>query len=398
MNAERRIRRIAEGWFITEPLLFAVWVTHRLVERPGIRALRVGQGRVEYNQGFIDVMPDRLLAELLRIEALRILLKHPYSRRPSLAAYAYLASNITLREHLRHTPLPLPTAREVFGAPDHDRQYYEYYADLLRETAIATTMMLQGEALTESPEGGTPEEALARHLDSARGGETTQLWDEDALVGVEIDERIREAAQTDAWGTIAGCLKVMILAALETRVDYRKMLRQFRTSILSTARELTRMKPSRRYGFEHLGSRYRLSSRLLVAADVSGSISDEELSSAFSVVNRIFRYGIEVIDLVQFDTHIIGPAETLRRPRRGFSVEGRGGTDFAPVLEHIDEHREYDGMIIITDGMAPRPRPPCNRRTRVFWLFNTEQSFRKMRDTVTHVGPASFIKAGFTRH
>ena len=152
------------------------------------------------------------------------------------------------------------------------------------------------------------------------------------------------------------------------------------------------MKPSRRYGFVYMGSRHALRTRLLVAVDVSGSISDADLEKAFSVVNRLFQYGIEAIDVVQFDTERKGPVSTFRKMRRRVLIKGRGGTSFDPVLRYIDEHREYDGVIIVTDGMAERPSPPKNRRTQVLWLFHHERTYRAMRANVEHVGRAVFIK------
>ena len=61
------------------------------------------------------------------------------------------------------------------------------------------------------------------------------------------------------------------------------------------------MKPSRRFGFAQMGSRYDLASRLLVAVDVSGSISSARLAAFYSVIARFFKYGVETIDTVQFD-------------------------------------------------------------------------------------------------
>ena len=45
-------------------------------------------------------------------------------------------------------------------------------------------------------------------------------------------------------------------------------------------------------------------------------------------------------------------------------------------MKLLDERREYDGAIILTDGYAPIPSPPKNRRTRVLWLFNREETYR----------------------
>ncbi len=358
---------------------------------------------MEYDPAFVQALPDRVLADLLRLEAVRIVLKHPYTRRPAGGAIAWLASNVTLKEHVP-TSLPLPTAAEVFGDPALSRQYFELYCDrLLDRPSDALAGVLGGARGGPSDDGGGDADAdpadaspagalVAAHFDPAAGPSRTQLWHEDALARELIDDVIREAERGDAWGSLPGWLVAHILATQRPRLDYRQVLRSFRTSILSSRRQLTRMKPSRRYGFVYMGSRHAFRTRLLVAVDVSGSISGDDLDKAFSSINRLFQYGVESIDVLQFDTEIRGPAVTLRRRRREAHVTGRGGTCFAPVLAYIDEHRDYDGLIIVTDGLAERPAAPANRRTRVLWLFHHEETYLRMHAAVAHVGGAVFMR------
>src|ERR1700704_781773 len=132
MPPRARIPDVVEKWFLVEPLLFAVWTTHELAVNPSIRSIRVHQGRVEYNPAFIDALDRHQLEQTLALEAIRILLKHPYARRPEYAELAYAASNLTLQEYLE-TRLPLPRARDVFGGPEFDKQYYEFYYSKLLE-------------------------------------------------------------------------------------------------------------------------------------------------------------------------------------------------------------------------------------------------------------------------
>jgi predicted metal-dependent peptidase len=175
-------------------------------------------------------------------------------------------------------------------------------------------------------------------------------------------------------------------------LNYRAVLRQFRASVLSIHRRLTRMKPNRRYGFAYMGSRYEFTTRLLFAVDVSGSMSAADLALGFSVVNRFFKYGVERIDVLQFDTEIKGDPVLLKRARRTIAVSGRGGTSFAPVMRFLDEHREYDGAIVFTDGIAPVPPRPTNRRTRVLWLFTNEETYRRRHEALRAIGRATFLK------
>ncbi len=411
MTARERIRQVVEKWFLVEPLLFAVWTTHELAVNPHIRTIRVRQGRVEYNPAFIDALGRDELEQVLVLEAMRILLKHPYARQPGDSELAYAASNLTLQEYLE-TALPLPRARDVFGTTAFDRQYYEFYYHKLAERVASRGALPvalggavwgasgeSGEVATEDDgpaagavgaEPSSPLDAYVRPRLSGR--ENTDGWGPDELRNDQINDRIRAAEETGSWGSIPGRWKERILASLRPRLNYRAVLRQFRASVLSVHRRLTRMKPNRRYGFLYMGSRYDFTTRLLFAVDVSGSMSSPDLALGFSVINRFFKYGIEAIDVIQFDTEVKGGPASLKRARRSVKVAGRGGTSFAPVIEFLDEHRDYDGAIIFTDGYAPVPPRPKNRRTRLLWLFNREETYRRQHKALAALGRTAYLK------
>ena len=424
--ARQRIARIVEKWLLVEPLLLATWTSHALVLAPRIRTIRVHRGRIEYNPSFIDQLSDRHLEATLRFEALRILLKHPYSRRQAHAAISYAASNLTLQEYLQ-TDLPFPRARDLFPDPSYDKQFFEFYYHqlLAQQSPTASAFGPEGTASGPSTAGtGTAEadpdssqsassassssqtsppsdeisdqtnDLLLVYTDPTLSGvENTDQWDQDELLNDRLDDLVRTAQANNSWGSIGGRLRERILANLHPKLDYRAVLRKFRTSILSQQRQLTRMKPNRRYGFAYMGSRRDFTTRLLFAIDVSGSMGTEEVRQGFSLINRFFNYGVPAIEVIQFDAQITTDVMTFRRARHEVQLTGRGGTDFAPVLAYLDEHRDYDGLIIYTDGYAPCPEPPRNRRTRILWLFVSEDNYRSCYPNLQHLGQGAYVKA-----
>ncbi|NEP90535.1 MAG: hypothetical protein F6K18_29030 [Okeania sp. SIO2C2] len=58
-----------------------------------------------------------------------------------------------------------------------------------------------------------------------------------------------------------------------------------------------------------------------------------------------------------------------------------------------EEHRDYDGLIIYTDGYASCPAPPQNRRTRIMWLFVSEGNYRSCYPNLQHLGQGAYLKA-----
>ncbi|MEO1525071.1 MAG: VWA-like domain-containing protein [Planctomycetota bacterium] len=424
--ARVRITQVVEGWFLTEPLLFAAWTLHEVTEQPTIATIRVGGGKIEFNPAFISGLKRADLKSVLTFEAMRILLGHPYARRQNNAELSYTASNITVQECLR-TPLPMPRAHEIFGEEGFDEQYFEFYYRELSERSQDEPDDSPSNASEEEDEQGNddgegqgreeqggepaqddqepPQEESPSSSDTSAadtsaysdaeqvGLQNTAHWDADDLLQDEIHAAVQEAAENEGWGSVPGHVQEKLIANLRPKLDYRGVLRNFRQSVLSVRRNLTRMKPSRRYGFAQMGSRHDFTTKLLFAVDLSGSMGKRDLELGFSVVSRFFRYGVESIDVIWFDTQIQGEAMTLRRARSEFEVTGRGGTDFGPVMKYIDEHRDYDGLIVFTDGYAAVPPKPKNGRTRVLWLFKDETTHNKMQEGLQTIGRAAFLRS-----
>ena len=205
--------------------------------------------------------------------------------------------------------------------------------------------------------------------------EAAELWEEDQLMQESIREKIEQVKRMNQWGSLPGKVVDEILASTIVRIDYRQILSMFRASVLSSSRKLTRMLPSRRYGFEYMGSKRDLTTDLLVAIDVSGSVTNEGISQALSIINRFFKYGVENIDVIQFDYGLQGEKMTMKKALMDkFKVQGRGGTDFqAPIDLFLKDG--YDGLIMITDGFAAVPEVPKVFRGNILWLIYENEWF-----------------------
>ena len=205
--------------------------------------------------------------------------------------------------------------------------------------------------------------------------EAAELWEEDQLMQESIREKIEQVKRMNQWGSLPGKVVDEILASTIVRIDYRQILSMFRASVLSSSRKLTRMLPSRRYGFEYMGSKRDFTTDLLVAIDVSGSVTNEGISQALSIINRFFKYGVENIDVIQFDYGLQGEKMTMKKALKDkFKVQGRGGTDFqAPIDLFLKDG--YDGLIMITDGFAAVPEVPKVFRGNILWLIYENEWF-----------------------
>lgn len=369
----RRIEKILERWFILEPPLFQVLCLHELTPNDAMECpLRSGRRRLEYNPSILEKMSDAALEEAVKLEAVRLLLKHPYERFPDgcCMVAAALGSNVTVSDnyvfgHIKvHSPADFSLDKGMF---------YEWYAMKIQE-------LLPPADLSDGSEDENDADAAAVHASRALQ-ELADLWGEDEMMVCQINNVIES---TKDWGTMPGTLQQVLKASLKAKIDWRKVLSGFRASILSSERKLTRMRPNRRTGFANMGSIRRFNTRLLVAVDVSGSVSDKSVSDFYGVVNSAFRYGFESVDVLQFD-HGVQSVVSLTKAVKDFAVCGRGGTSFQEPVDFAHMNG-YEGLVILTDGEASPPRIPEGMKTGILWVCVDRDSYDEHKDWMSRTG------------
>ena len=417
---EELLSQIAGDWFLTEPLMFSVWCTHTLeVNSKMCVPMRTGKMRIEYNPDILSSWTRSAIEERLRFEVIRILLGHPYQRQPYKAKKATLgvASDVTLTSsYHRIGTIKLPEGLQYEKGLCFEEYYalVEAYLDKnlkspkyeiegliddggggasddadtggeslpsesedkqmsLDELVDALSSILNDDEDEENDSGDSDDEELKEIAEGAE--ESAELWEEDQLAQEQIKDMVRRAQRSKQWGSIGGGLKDEIEATTIVRIDYRTILSGFRASVLSSKRRLTRMIPSRRYGFQYMGSKREFATRLLVAIDVSGSVDDQQVAQALSIINRFFKYGVENVDVIRFDVEVHGEPLSMKKARKSIQIEGRGGTDFQEAIDYFLDNR-YDGLIMITDGYAPVPTVPDHFYGNILWMLYNDFAFR----------------------
>ena len=368
MSVQEKISSVVDKWFLYEPLLFNVYCTHKLEPNSDIKCpFRTGKRRIEYNPDFLKDSSVKEIEQGLRNEITRILLKHPYQRVPQNPNRAALktASDVTISEH-------------CYGDKKlHDAEYYNLECGLSYEEYYKKLYYICPD-FDNMPDEGKGKTHLSPALDKGKiweyeaAADSAELWDEDEEMADSVNQQIIKAQKTNQWGTISGLLQETITASLKIPMDYRRILAQFRASIISQHRLLTRMKPNRRYGFEFMGSHFEPRTHLLVAVDVSGSISSADLVNFFSIINRFFSYGVKAINVIAFDT-VINQEMELKEATKNIKIIGRGGTDFQCAIDYYENHPEFQGMIIFTDGYADVPK--ITKAKQLLWILTGKNEY-----------------------
>ena len=372
---------LSDHWFLTEPALFALFCQQQLEENVRMDcAVRCGQGRLEYNPLMLAHKNFMETEQLLRIELIRLFLKHPYEREPDGCSHEAMTigSNITIADgycllHKDKLPLHDPAYYHLpLG------QYYEWYVKQIsqqdknkKENKNEDRNNQSVPITATSPEVSSSQPSSITSSDqSSPLSSQSQLWRDDSLRRQQINDLID---RTSDWGTLPADIVERIKASTRARIDNRYIWQGFQSAILSEHRKLTRMRPNRRTGFLQMGSTRRFNTRLLVAVDVSGSITEPMLKDFFSAVNHLVRYGVAQTDLCQFDA-VMSDVKPLQFARTEIVVHGRGGTNFQPIIDFASDHPEYDGLIILTDGQAPPPNTN-HLHSPLLWVCSDSQAY-----------------------
>lgn len=382
---DARIQHIAQLWYLEEPALFTILCTHNVEENESIKCpIRCGKGKIEYNPGLVSSLSDKQVEEYLKAETIRIILRHPYERQPDGCSKESKAtgSNLVISDNYELKQIKLPTPDD-FGF--EKGLSFEKYAYQMQDLLMQESMHMQTPDIS-------PNELTAPIQANGDGNEDEQkpeqdlssLWEEDAMMLCTIDNAISDIQAGHSWGSLAGHFAELIIANSKAKIDYRKVLSGFRATVISSKRHLTRMRPNRRSGFDNMGSIRRFNTNLLIAVDVSGSVSSNSLMHFYSIINRIFKYGIEKVDVVQFDTQL-GKVEEMKKASKEIQVLGRGGTSFQPVVDYAGNHG-YDGLIIFTDGYAPPPSVKRLRHCKLAWICDSPKGYERNRSWMEKLG------------
>lgn len=394
MTVDEHIALLSENWFLTQPVLYGVLCMLRRVPNPRIECpVRVGQGRLEYNPLILAHRNYQETEVLFRAEMIRLLMGHPYQRKPEGASdeIVALGSNITLGDNycFVHSkdklPLQTPEAYHLpLGMP------YEWYVHELQQKE-------------EDNRNENPNPSDNENQNGNPNSQLSALWQEEPLLEEQLNTFLDHISD---WGQMPAELVERIHIARQAKMRPMDIFRGFQAQVLGSKRVLTRTRPNRRTGYLQMGSRRTYTARVLVAIDVSCSVRTEDLERFYSVLNRLFRQQVAQLDVCTFDTVVSDPVP-MQRTAKDIQIIGRGGTCYQPVLDfvsppparkinekinaqivHCPIVPSYDALIILTDGLAPAPVWQSARHPHLLWVLTSPSNIPeglRATGTLTHL-------------
>jgi predicted metal-dependent peptidase len=322
-----------------------------------------GQFEMIYNPEFLASLPEHQIKGVLKHEFYHLIFEHVTNRKPDGVPHKTwnIAADLAINSHLQGE---LPELACMPGVGPFEAlplgESAEWYLKNITDDQVDQC----GEGDEGQPgEPGEGEPGTGQIGSHEGWDDEGQSPEEDAanqMAKERLKQAMKEAAQEaskspNGWGSIGGDLKKEIIKRLETKVDWRKVLRYFIKTSQRANKSSTVRRINRRYAYIHPGKKVKRQAKIAIAIDQSGSVSDDMLENFFGELNKLSK--LAAFTVIPFDTSVNDKLVYEWKKGKSHSAERVmcGGTCFNAPTEYVNKRGDFDGVIILTDMEAPAP-------------------------------------------
>jgi len=228
---------------------------------------------------------------------------------------------------------------------------YEWYLEALKQMQEEQQQNGEGGEGSGDPFGGA--DSLDDHQGFGEVDGTTQEIAKERMKET-IKKAAEEAEKARNWGTVSSSMRQDVLDRIATKIDWRKVLRYFVKTSQRSDKRSTPRRLNKRFPKVHPGKRVRRHAKIAISIDQSGSVDDGMLTAFFSELNKLAE--IAEFTVIPFDTRVAEDKVYIWKKGQTRKTERvlTGGTCFDAPTKYVND-REFDGHIVLTDLMAPKP-------------------------------------------
>ena len=327
-----------------------------------------------YNPSFFEKLSDKEKLGVLKHEFYHLVFEHVTGRKPEggLTKTDNMCMDLAINSHLIGE-LPdkccIPGVKPFEWAPPG--KSYEWYKK-----------NWQGMDEQEGGEGGegegegNPSDSFDDHSGWDQVDNTENEIAKERLKEA-IKKAAEEASQAGSWGSVPADCRKDILDRLKVRVNWEKALRYFVKTSQKAEKRSTVRRINKRFPYIHPGKKIKRTAKFAVSIDQSGSVDDEMLAKFFSALDKLAK--LASFTVVPFDTEVCEEHVFEWKKGKRYKAERvrYGGTCFDAPTKWVNE-RSFDGHIVLTDMMAPKPvTSKCKR----LWVTTAQYAERPYFET-----------------
>mgnify|MGYP003117335994 FL=1 len=361
-----------------------------------------GQFEMLYNPEFFEKLTDDERRDVLKHEFYHVVFLHVTNRMPENTNLKRwnIAADLAINSHLHNLPEGgLIPGEGLFKDLPRGMSAEWYLANLPKKKTNKKEGESQdgeGEPSSGGGQGEPGDEQQGQHqtledmLDEIDTLDDHSGWgkcsDEVKDLAKErlkdiIKKAGEECSKNNSWGSVSSSARKDIMKVLETKVDWKKVLRFFVKASQRANRSSSIKRINRRYAYVHPGRKANRVAKVAVSIDQSGSVDDNMLAKFFAELGKLAEIAEFVV--IPFDTRVA--EEKIFTWKKGQKKQYErvlaGGTCFDAPTEYVNG-QGFDGHIVLTDMMAPKPRPSkCQR----MWMTTPEHASRPYFETKERV-------------
>ena len=337
-----------------------------------------GQFEMIYNPDFLASLPEHQVKGVLKHEFYHLIFEHVTNRKPDGVPHKTwnIAADLAINSHLKgelpefacmpgvgpFEDFPLGESAEWYLKNITDDQLDQCSDPDSSEDAAGDGGDAQpGDSDGEPGEGKPGTGQIGNHEGWDDEGQSPEEDAANQMAKERLKNAMKEAAQEaskspNGWGSVGGDLKKEIIKRLETKVDWKKVLRYFIKTSQRANKSSTVRRINRRYAYIHPGKKVKRQAKIAIAIDQSGSVSDDMLENFFGELNKLSK--LAAFTVIPFDTSVNDKLVYEWKKGKSHSAERVmcGGTCFNAPTEYVNERGDFDGVIILTDMEAPAPK------------------------------------------
>jgi predicted metal-dependent peptidase len=315
------------------------------------------------------------MCALLKHEVYHIISLHHIRAKNLLLKYSEeavsTAMDISVNQYIINLPLwseKLENARFAYNVDLKEEDTIEKYAELIQEAINRKQIKNRSSKNKLITEEGVEEDSFYS-IEKAH-----ELWKYSEFQ--QEDAQIKEIVKKLASGANRGALPESIakLAASlnsKSQLNWSGYLKRLIGTIPSGSKKtITRKNRRQPERFDMRGTLNKQIVHLIVAVDISGSMSDKEIEKIMTEIISIVKNYHYRITIIECDSEIrrVYDVEKLKDLKQKLNT--KGGTRYFPVFDYMNSNRLKDSLLIyFTDGKGERELSVDRIHRRVLWVL-----------------------------
>jgi len=350
---------------------------------------KTAQFEMIYNPEFFEKLDAAPRKDVLKHEFYHLVFEHVTGRKPdAINPLTWnFATDLAINSHLENLPEGCLKPGLV------GTQFEEFPSGLSADAYLALLQKQEKEKKEEKKENENGEKGeegeesggVSEQFDSHEGwGATDSVTEE--IAKERLKDFIKKAAEeanksSNGWGSVPRDCRRDIIARLKTNIDWRNVLRYFIKTSTRANKRSTVKRLNKRYRYIHPGKKVQRRANIAISIDQSGSVSDEMLQAFFGELNKLAK--LATFTVVPFDTRVDDSLVYEWKQGQNHKTERvmYGGTCFDAPTEYVNKNG-FDGHIVLTDLMAPKPKASKCQRMWMTTKHYAERPYFKTNERI----------------